>query len=101
MEFENAEEAEIAKENGYVYNDYEFEIDFTEENKSPSLLEIDPDVQMELHAMKGGSIFGEPLPQSQNTFIKRPMQPKALVKNEINTDIEQLLRRQAHSVEDK
>ncbi|XP_063706496.1 protein xmas [Culicoides brevitarsis] len=102
VEFENAEEAEVAKENGYIYNDHEFEIEFTEESRSPSTFEIDPDVQMELHAMKGGSVFGgteQIMQQSQNTFIKRPL---VKAKNEaLNVEIEQLLRRQAHSVEDK
>lgn len=48
------EEAENAKQNGNVYNNYTFEIEFTEEQKGSTLLDIDPDVQMELHAMKGG-----------------------------------------------
>lgn len=52
VEFENEEEAEMAKEEGNIYNNYEFDIEYTEEPKA-SGLDIDPDVQMELHAMKG------------------------------------------------
>lgn len=98
VEFESVEEAEVAKENGNVYNDYQFEIEFTEENRSPSVLEIDPDVQMELQTMKGGSTFTEPT-LIQSTYIKKL--PKSSKNDSLNGEIEQLLRRQAHSVEDR
>lgn len=53
IEYESIEQAANAKQNGNIYGGQRFEIDYTIESSKGLSLEIDPDVQMELVAMRG------------------------------------------------
>uniref|UniRef100_A0A336KNB7 Germinal-center associated nuclear protein n=1 Tax=Culicoides sonorensis TaxID=179676 RepID=A0A336KNB7_CULSO len=97
VEFDTIEEAEFAKLNAKIYKGHTFDIQFSEEVKG-STLDIDPDVQIELNSMRGISSWETPS-LGQSTFIKKI--PASIKLDKLNADIDQLVRRQTYTVEDR